>query len=73
MRLAEEDADIVAADLLEDVETVGYPLSTAADAEKTVKRVEALDRRIILEQADVRDLGRLMGVAQRGGRRVRAH
>jgi NAD(P)-dependent dehydrogenase (short-subunit alcohol dehydrogenase family) len=66
LRLAAEGADIVAVDLLEDVETVGYPLSTAADAEETVKLVEALDRRIIFEQADVRDLGRLMDVAQRG-------
>ncbi len=66
VRLAEEGADIIAVDILNDVETVEYPLARESDMEQTVKLVEGLDRRIIFEQADVRDLARLKEVAARG-------
>ncbi len=71
VRLAEEGADIIAVDICRDYPTVGYPLATAADLAETVKAVEALDRRIVAAQADVRDLGALTaavneGVAQLG-------
>ena len=38
--------------------TVPYPMSTPEDLAETVKEVEALDRRIVATQADVRDYGR---------------
>ena len=46
-------------------------MATAADLAETVKAVEALDRRIVAAQADVRDLAALTaavndGVAQLG-------
>ena len=71
VRLAEEGADIIAVDICRDYPTVGYPLATAADLAETVKAVEALDRRIVATQADVRDLAALTaavneGVAQLG-------
>jgi SDR family mycofactocin-dependent oxidoreductase len=66
MRLAEEGADIIAVDICRDYATVGYPLATPADLAETVKAVEALDRRIVATQADVRDLGALEA-AVRGG------
>jgi SDR family mycofactocin-dependent oxidoreductase len=71
VRLAEEGADIIAVDVCHDYPTVGYPLATAADLAETVKEVEALDRRIIATQADVRDAAALKtavddGVAQLG-------
>jgi SDR family mycofactocin-dependent oxidoreductase len=71
IRLAEEDADIIAVDILHDYDTVGYGMSTEADLAETVKAVEALDRRIIATQADVRDAAALKkavddGVAQLG-------
>jgi (+)-trans-carveol dehydrogenase len=55
------------------VETVPYPMATPEDLEQTVKEVEALDRRIVARQADVRDLAALTavvdeGVAELGGR-----
>ena len=71
IRLAEEGADIIAVDICRDYDTVGYPLASAADLAQTVKAVEALDRRIVAAQADVRDAAGLKaavddGVAQLG-------
>jgi SDR family mycofactocin-dependent oxidoreductase len=71
IRLAEEGADIIAIDICKDYETVGYGMSTPEDLDQTVKAVEALDRRIIATQADVRDAQALKqavndGVAQLG-------
>ncbi|MFA7498440.1 MAG: SDR family NAD(P)-dependent oxidoreductase, partial [Leucobacter sp.] len=55
VRLAQEGADIIAVDLCAQVETVGYPMATPEDLQETVQQVEALDRRIIATEADVRD------------------
>jgi SDR family mycofactocin-dependent oxidoreductase len=71
IRLAEEGADIIAVDICRDYPTVGYALATEADLAETVKAVEALDRRIVATQADVRDFAALKaavddGVAQLG-------
>jgi SDR family mycofactocin-dependent oxidoreductase len=71
IRLAEEGADIIAVDICRDYDTVGYPMATEADLAETVKAVEALDRRIVAAQADVRDAAGLTaavddGVAQLG-------
>jgi len=72
VRLAEEGADVIAVDLAGPVPSVSaYPPATADDLAETVKQVEALDRRIVAHQADVRDPGALRaalddGVAQLG-------
>lgn len=66
VRLAEEGADIIAVDGLADIETIGYPMAVRADMDQTVKMVEGLDRRILFERADVRDLTRLTEVATAG-------
>jgi SDR family mycofactocin-dependent oxidoreductase len=55
LRLAEEGADIIAIDICEDYDTVDYPLATPDELQETVAGVEALDRRIVAGQADVRD------------------
>jgi len=70
VRLAEEGADIIAIDICHDVEGA-LPMATAEDLAETAKLVEALDRRIITRQADVRDLDAVQaavddGVAQLG-------
>ncbi len=71
IRLAEEGADIIAVDICRDYGTVPYAMATEADLAATVKAVEALDRRIVATQADVRDAAALKaavddGVAQLG-------
>jgi SDR family mycofactocin-dependent oxidoreductase len=71
VRLAEEGADIIAVDLCGQIGSVPYGMSTPADLAETVKEVEALDRRIVASQADVRDYGAVKaaldeGVAQLG-------
>ena len=71
IRLAQEGADIIAVDLVRQVESVPYPMSAPGDLAETVKEVEALDRRIVATEADVRDYGALKqalddGVAELG-------
>ncbi len=55
VRLAQEGADIIAVDICRQIDSVRYPMSTPEDLAQTVKEVEALDRRIVARQADVRD------------------
>jgi SDR family mycofactocin-dependent oxidoreductase len=55
VRLAQEGADIIAVDICRQIDTVDYPMATPEDLGQTVKEVEALDRRIVARQADVRD------------------
>jgi len=62
IRLAQEGADIVAIDLCAQVESVAYPMATPEDLKETVAEVEALGRRIVAEQADVRDYVQLSRV-----------
>ncbi len=71
IRLAQEGADIIAIDLCRPVDSVPYPMATPDDLAATVKEVEALDRRIVAAEADVRDYTALKaalddGVAQLG-------
>jgi SDR family mycofactocin-dependent oxidoreductase len=66
IRLAEEGADIIAVDICRQIDSVPYPLGTADDLAETVKEVEALDRRIIAREADVRDAAALKGVLDEG-------
>jgi len=72
LRLAAEGADIIAIDICHDIDTVTYSLSSADDLAQTQKEVEALDRRIVTAQADVRDRAALEvavaeGIAAFGG------
>ncbi|WP_395727545.1 mycofactocin-coupled SDR family oxidoreductase [Nakamurella sp.] len=66
VRLAEEGADIIAVDICAQLETVPYPLGTAEELAQTVKEVEALDRRIVAVEADVRDADALRRVVDDG-------
>jgi (+)-trans-carveol dehydrogenase len=71
IRLAQEGADIIAVDIAAQIGSVPYPMATPEDLADTVKEVEALDRRIVATQADVRDFGALKtaldeGIAQLG-------
>jgi SDR family mycofactocin-dependent oxidoreductase len=73
VRLAQEGADIIAVDICQSIPEVTplYPGATADDLAETVRQVEALDRRIVASQADVRDFDALRtafedGLAQLG-------
>jgi SDR family mycofactocin-dependent oxidoreductase len=70
--LAREGADIIAVDICAGIDTVtDYPPATPEDLAETVALVEALDRRIVAREVDVRDRSNLIslvaeGVAQLG-------
>ncbi|SHN17423.1 mycofactocin-coupled SDR family oxidoreductase [Cryptosporangium aurantiacum] len=71
LRLAREGADIIAVDICRDIDTMVYPNASPADLQETVKLVEALDRRIIATETDIRDAAAVTtaidaGVAQFG-------
>jgi SDR family mycofactocin-dependent oxidoreductase len=55
IRLAQEGADIIALDIAHGIESVPYDLATPTDLATTARQVEALDRRIVTIEADVRD------------------
>ena len=66
IRLAQEGADIIAVDLAGQIDSVPYAMATPDDLAETVKEVEALDRRIVATQADVRDYGALKAALDEG-------
>ncbi|MGI5330185.1 mycofactocin-coupled SDR family oxidoreductase [Actinomadura nitritigenes] len=66
VRLAEEGADIIAVDLCQDYETIGYPLARPDDLKETVRLVEELGRRVVPVQADVREAAQLRDAVERG-------
>ena len=64
--LAREGSDIIAVDLCGPVPNLPYPPATPEDLAQTVKEVEALDRRIVAEQADVRDRDAMQAAIEKG-------
>ncbi|SEG88104.1 SDR family mycofactocin-dependent oxidoreductase [Thermomonospora echinospora] len=70
VRLAEEGADIIAVDICQDFETVGYPMATPDDLKETVRLVEEQGRRIVAVQADVRDAAQLRQALEQGVREL---
>jgi SDR family mycofactocin-dependent oxidoreductase len=66
LRLAEEGADIIAVDVLEDYPMVRYAMSSETDLDETVRAVEALGRRIAAAKAHVRDAATLRATLDAG-------
>ena len=66
LRMAREGADVVLADLCAEATGTDYPPATPEDLAETVREVEALDRRAVWAQADVRDLPALQALVDRG-------
>jgi (+)-trans-carveol dehydrogenase len=56
LRFAELGADLVICDACAPIAAVGYPLPTIEDLQETARLVEELDRRVVVRQADIRDL-----------------
>ncbi|KUH67767.1 3-ketoacyl-ACP reductase [Mycolicibacterium novocastrense] len=72
VRLAEEGADIIAVDLCENINTIGYPMATPEDLEETAAFIEKTGQRVYTAKADVREAAQLKaaveeGIAQLGG------
>ncbi len=66
LRMAQEGADIIAVDISEPVPGLEYATASASDLQETVRLVEALDRRIVASEADVRDLPALTAAVDSG-------
>lgn len=66
IRLAEEGADIIGIDICESIEGVPYPGATPEDLAETIRAVEALGRRILATQADVREYAQVEAAVNAG-------
>src|SRR5262245_59406891 len=66
VRLAEEGADIIAIDVPKPIANLPYQTATAEDLAETVRQVEALGRRIVAAEADVRDFAALKAAVDTG-------
>jgi SDR family mycofactocin-dependent oxidoreductase len=66
IHLAREGADIIAVDYCTSFDTISYPMATLADLAQTAKEIEALDRRVLTVQADVRDPGAMQQAVAQG-------
>lgn len=66
IKLAEEGADIIAIDVCKNVDHVQLDLATPGDLLETKERVEALGRRIVADEVDVRDYDGMKAVVDRG-------
>jgi SDR family mycofactocin-dependent oxidoreductase len=66
VKLASEGADIIAIDLAGDIPLVPYDSSSQADLDETVRLVEGLDRRIVFERGDTRDLEGMRAIVDAG-------
>jgi (+)-trans-carveol dehydrogenase len=66
VRLAEEGADIIALDALEEQPYQPASASTVDDLAETMRQVESFERRIIARKADVRNLAEVQAVVDEG-------
>jgi SDR family mycofactocin-dependent oxidoreductase len=66
VRLAQEGADIIAIDIAAQIDSVPYHLATPQDLKETVQQVEALGRKIVASEADVRDYDQLRAALDAG-------
>ena len=66
LRLAEEGADIIALDMCRQLASARYDLATSEDLADTRKAVEALGRRVITLEVDVRDEQQLASAFREG-------
>ncbi|WP_138732708.1 mycofactocin-coupled SDR family oxidoreductase [Modestobacter excelsi] len=66
VRMAAEGADLILVDICDKPTETDYAAATAEELAETVRQVEALDRRAVWAQADVRDLPALEQLVARG-------
>ncbi|MFC9552482.1 mycofactocin-coupled SDR family oxidoreductase [Rhodococcus sp. NPDC056960] len=70
VRLAQDGADVIAVDICRQIDSVAYPLATPDDLAETQARVEALGRRIVCLEADVRDAAAMRAAVAEGVARI---
>jgi SDR family mycofactocin-dependent oxidoreductase len=66
LRFAQAGANIIAFDICAQIPEVGYPMSSVADLEETVRLVEDAGAKIEASVADVRSTADVRGVVERG-------
>ncbi|TDO51790.1 SDR family mycofactocin-dependent oxidoreductase [Kribbella sp. VKM Ac-2527] len=66
LRLAEEGADIIAVDMCKQLPSARYDLATSEDLADTRKAIEALGRKVLTVEADVRDEQQLADAFREG-------
>jgi len=66
LRLAEEGADIIALDICKDIDSMDYPNASASDLADTVDQIEALGRRVVASETDVRDAAAVKAAVDAG-------
>lgn len=66
VELAREGADIIAVDVCKQLDGVKLPMSTPADLAETARQVEALGRRIVTAEVDVRDFDAMQAAVDNG-------
>ena len=66
VRLAEEGADIIAVDLCQDIDTIGYPMAAPEDLDETARLIEKTGQSVVIAQADVRDAAQLQAALDSG-------
>jgi len=66
VRMAEEGADIIAIDICRQIAANPYPLATPEDLEETERLVKGIGRRVVVQQADVRERSQLRDAVERG-------
>lgn len=66
VRLAEEGADIIAVDLCQDIDSIGYPMATPEDLDETARLIEKTSQRVVTAQADVREAAQLQTAVDSG-------
>jgi SDR family mycofactocin-dependent oxidoreductase len=64
VRMAEEGADIIAVDICRNIDSNPYPLATPDDLSETERQVKELGRRVVAQQADVRERAELRDVLE---------
>ncbi len=63
---AREGADVIIVDTLQQIGSVAYPMAKQEDIDETVSQVEALDRRIVAVEGDVRRQAELDAAVEKG-------
>lgn len=65
LKLAENGADVVLSDIGRSLDTVPYPLGSTDELKETAAAVEALGRKVVVGEADVRSQAEIAGLVAR--------